>query len=200
MENANPSSPPESPNSFRNRKIHEITILLEFLNATAPPLKRDSSYLEGDVGFVELFKEYEIGYFSEEEIEEEVVEVEELGVEYFDKYPTRDELAYHKVDPEDIRRISNFTGRTRGMPIFVGNFTYIADFLIVEDISPLIDPCLSQVVLRKPFVEIEQFRSLSTVEKEYKQSVYFRNDEEKRRGVDYVMKKIFGFYKECPEL
>ncbi|GJT54868.1 reverse transcriptase domain-containing protein [Tanacetum coccineum] len=38
------------------------------------------------------------------------------------------------------------------------------------------------------------------MEKEHKQSVYFSNDEDKRRGVDYVMKKIFGFYKEYLEL
>ncbi|GJV96431.1 hypothetical protein Tco_1548008 [Tanacetum coccineum] len=38
-------------------------------------------------------------------------------------------------DPKDLRRIRNFTGRIEGMHIFVGNFTYIADFLIVEDIS-----------------------------------------------------------------
>ncbi|GJY99556.1 hypothetical protein Tco_0516986, partial [Tanacetum coccineum] len=118
----------ESSNSFRNRKIRE---------------------------------DYEIGDFSEEEIEEEedVVEVEELGVEYFDKYPTRDEPSYDKqleprVDHEDLRRISNFTGRIRGMHVFVGNFTYIAHFLIVEGISSVIDPCLSQVVLGKQFVEV----------------------------------------------
>ncbi|GJX09980.1 MAK10-like protein [Tanacetum coccineum] len=34
------------------------------------------------------------------------------------------------------------------------NFTYVIDFMIVEDISSIIDPRLSQVVLRKPFVEI----------------------------------------------
>ncbi|GJZ21504.1 reverse transcriptase domain-containing protein [Tanacetum coccineum] len=117
-------------------------------------------------------------------------------------------------DPENSRKISNFTGRIRGMHIFVGNFTYITDFLIVEDIGSTIDPCLSHVELGKPFVKvsnmtyypsigivkytdgmdevayqmphkIEQFRPLLNIEKEHKQSVYFRNDEDKRRGVDY---------------
>ncbi|GJX22444.1 hypothetical protein Tco_0226889 [Tanacetum coccineum] len=115
------------------------------------------------------------------------------------------------------------------MHIFVENFTYIADFLIVKDISSVIDPCLSQVVLGKPFVEvsnmtydsslgivkftngvdevaykmphkIEQFQSLSNMEKEHKQSVYFRNEEDKKRGIDYIMKKIFGVYKKFLEL
>ncbi|GKG05706.1 hypothetical protein Tco_0325792, partial [Tanacetum coccineum] len=30
--------------------------------------------------------------------------------------------------------------------------------------------------------------------------VYFRNEEDKRRGVEYVMNKILRFYKECLEL
>ncbi|GJS77782.1 hypothetical protein Tco_0727663 [Tanacetum coccineum] len=109
------------------------------------------------------------------------------------------------------------------------NFTYIVDFMIIKDISSIIDPRLSQVVLGKPFVEIsnmthdpqegivrftngndevaykmphkiEQYNSLSNLEKEHTKSVYLRNEEHKRRGVQYVMSKILGFYKECLEL
>ncbi|GJX89018.1 hypothetical protein Tco_0341032 [Tanacetum coccineum] len=57
-------------------------------------------------------------------------------------------------DPESLRGISNFTGRVTGMHVSVGNFTYVLDFIIVEDISSVIDPRLSQVVLGKPFVEL----------------------------------------------
>ncbi|GJQ98440.1 hypothetical protein Tco_0009579 [Tanacetum coccineum] len=134
-----------------------------------------------------------------------------------------------KEDLEGIRGISNFIGRIRGMHIFVGNYTYVSDFMIVEDISLIIDPRLSQVVLGKPFVEIsnmshdlslgivrfangideiaykmphkiEQFNSLTDLEKENTKSVYFRNKEDKRRGVEYMMNKILGFYKECLDL
>ncbi|GKA39377.1 hypothetical protein Tco_0731928, partial [Tanacetum coccineum] len=98
-----------------------------------------------------------------------------------------------------------------------------------EDISSIIDPRLSQVVLGKPFVEIsnmthgppkgvvrftngtngiaykmpykiEQYNSLLDLEKEHTKSVCLRNKEDKRRGVEYVMSKILGFYKECLEL
>ncbi|GKC85741.1 hypothetical protein Tco_1141458 [Tanacetum coccineum] len=48
--------------------------------------------------------------------------------------------------------------------------------------------------------EIEQYNLLSDLEKEHTKSVYLRNDEDKRRGVEYVMSKILGFYKECLEL
>ncbi|GJW40186.1 hypothetical protein Tco_0066031 [Tanacetum coccineum] len=171
---------------------------------------------------------------NEEElgVGENVVTGKELGVGYFDKFPTRSELAYHKYlmdDPEGIIGISNFTGRIRGMHIFVGNFTYVSNFMIVEDISSVIDPKLSQVVLGRTFIKIsnmthdlslgivkftiganeiaykmphkiEQYSSLSNLEKEHTKLVYFRNEEDKRRGLDYVMNKISGFYKECLEL
>ncbi|GJY77390.1 hypothetical protein Tco_0482506 [Tanacetum coccineum] len=127
------------------------------------------------------------------------------------------------------RRVSNFTRRIKGIHVFVRNFTYVIDFMIVNDISSIIDPRLSQVVLGKPFVEIsnmthdppegvirftngtnevsykmlhkiEQYNSLSDLEKEHIKSDYLRNEEDMRRGVEYVMSKILGFYKECIEL
>ncbi|GKA54809.1 hypothetical protein Tco_0753758 [Tanacetum coccineum] len=184
---------------------------------------------DSDVMIIELIRKNDD--YSDEELEKEdnVEGEEELGVEYFDKFPTRSELAYHKEDPKSLREISNFTGRIRGMHIFVGNFTYVSNLLIVEDISSVIDPYLSQVVLEKPFVQlsnmtydsslgivkftnradeiaymiphkIKQFKSLSNMEKQHTQSVYFKNEEDKRRGVDYVMSKILGLYKECLEL
>nr|GEW40981.1 retrotransposon Orf1 [Tanacetum cinerariifolium] len=105
------------------------------------------------------------------------------------------------------------------MHVFVGNFTYIIDFMIIKDISSIIDPGLSQVMLGKPFVKtsnmthdpqegvvrfnngddevaykmphnIEQYNSLSTLEKEHAQSFYLRNEEDKRRGVElYLMRR-----------
>nr|GEU30519.1 MAK10-like protein [Tanacetum cinerariifolium] len=109
------------------------------------------------------------------------------------------------------------------------NFTFVTDFMIIEDISPLTNPRILQVVLGKPFVDIlnmthdlpkgvvrftkrtdkiaykirhkiEQYDSLSNLEKDHTKSVYLRNDEDRRRGVMYVMSKILGFYKECLEL
>nr|GEU96876.1 MAK10-like protein [Tanacetum cinerariifolium] len=97
------------------------------------------------------------------------------------------------------------------------------------DISPIIDLGLSQVVLGKPFVEIsnmthdppksvvrftngtnevaykmphkiEQYNSPSNLEKDHTKSVYLRNEEDMKRGVEYVMSKVLEFYKECLEL
>ncbi|GJY64283.1 hypothetical protein Tco_0465743 [Tanacetum coccineum] len=119
-----------------------------------------------------------------------------------------------KLDPRENSDggVNNFTGRIKGIHVFIGNFTYVIDFMIVEDISLIIDARLSQVVLGKPVVEIsnmthdppegvvrftngtnevaykmphkiEQYNSLSDLEKEHTKSVYIRNEEDRRRGV-----------------
>ncbi|GKA15620.1 hypothetical protein Tco_0695367 [Tanacetum coccineum] len=70
------------------------------------------------------------------------------------------------------------------------------------------DSSLGVVKLTKGVEEIaykmphktEQYDSLSNEEKKNMKSVYFRNKEDKRKGVEYVMSKILGFYKECLEL
>ncbi|GJY45653.1 zinc finger, CCHC-type containing protein [Tanacetum coccineum] len=82
--------------------------------------------------------------------------------------------------------ISNFTGRIKGMHVFVGNFTYVIDFMIVEDISSILDPRLSQVVLGRPFIEISNMTHdpPKDLEKEHTKSVYLRNEEDKRRGAE----------------
>nr|GEU77515.1 MAK10-like protein [Tanacetum cinerariifolium] len=86
-----------------------------------------------------------------------------------------------KLDPRENsdRGVSNFTGRIKEMHVFVGNFTYVTNFMIFEDINSVIDPRLSKVVLRKPFVEISNMTHdpPEDLEKEHMKSVYLRNEE-----------------------
>ncbi|GJS67606.1 putative reverse transcriptase domain-containing protein [Tanacetum coccineum] len=63
--------------------------------------------------------------------EREGAKTEEIVVEYFDTFPTRNELTYHRKDKRDA--------------CLLGNFTYVVDFMIVEDISSIIDPRIQQV-------------------------------------------------------
>ncbi|GJU32094.1 hypothetical protein Tco_1175683 [Tanacetum coccineum] len=247
---------------------------------------------DGEVMFIEIIRDDDEPW-NEGPNEGEGSTMEEPVVEYFDTFPTRYELTYHRYlmsglvpsiflrnpiimegcpynikipcnirhmhiekayidlnSPLNImarmmynwimrikldlrenanRGISNFTRTIKGIHVFVGNFTYVVDFMIVKDISSIIDPRLSQVVLGRSFVEIsnmthdppkgvvrfirgvdevaykipykiEQYDPLSDLEKEHSKSIYLRNKEDKRRGVKYVMIKILGFYKEFLEL
>ncbi|GKB44598.1 hypothetical protein Tco_0889540 [Tanacetum coccineum] len=106
---------------------------------------------DGEVMFIEIIQNDDEPQ-NEDPHEGEGATTEEPVVEYFDTFPTRNELTYHREDANG--GISNFIGRIKGMHVFIGNFTYFIDFMIVEDISSILDPRLSQVVLGRPFIEI----------------------------------------------
>ncbi|GJW43949.1 hypothetical protein Tco_0072748 [Tanacetum coccineum] len=231
---SNPHPQPNPLASITTEQVQKLNLMLESLGLV--PQSSNTKFVctkeeDEEVMFIEIIRDDDEPH-NESPNEGEGTTTKGPAVEYFDTFPTRDELAYHKkLNPrEDANEgISNFTGRIKGMHVFIGNFTYVVDFMIVEDISSIIDPRLSQVVLRWPFIEIsnmthdlpegvvrftngddevaykiphkiEQYNSLSNLEKEHTKPVYLRNEEDKRKGVDYVMSKILGFYKECLEL
>ncbi|GJS02982.1 hypothetical protein Tco_0319490 [Tanacetum coccineum] len=62
---------------------------------------------------------------------------------------------------------------------------------------------IPSMILSDPIImlhKIEQYDSRLDMEKENTESVYFRNEEDNRKGVEYVMSKILWFYKEFLEL
>nr|GEV62711.1 retrotransposon Orf1 [Tanacetum cinerariifolium] len=224
---------PDPSISFLTEKVLKFTSLFESLGLV--PLSPNVELVctkeeDGDMMFIEIIPKDDDS--RKEEPEVEGATTKEPVVEYFDIFLPRDELTYHrKLNPREgaNRGISNFTRRIKQLHVFIGNFTYVIDFMIAEDISLILDPRLSQVVPGRPFIEIsnmthdppegvvrfirgtdevaykmphkiEQYDSLSNLEKEHTKSVYLRNEEDKRRGVECVMSKILGFYKECLEL
>ncbi|GJV55447.1 hypothetical protein Tco_1456452 [Tanacetum coccineum] len=261
--NSNPHPQPDPLASITTEQVQKLNSMLESLGLV--PQSSNTKFVctkedDGEILFIEIIRDDDEPQ-NESPNEGEGTTTEGPTVEYFDMFPTRDELTYHnhvhvkkayidlnsplnimtrmmynwimrrKLNPREDANggISNFTGRIKGMHVFIGNFTYVVDFVIVEDISSIIDPRLSHVVLGRPFIEIsniphdlpegvvrftnrddevaykmphkiEQYNSLSNLEKEHTKSVYLRNDKDKRSGVDYVMSKILGFYKECLEL
>ncbi|GJU37918.1 hypothetical protein Tco_1186272 [Tanacetum coccineum] len=97
----------------------------------------------------------------EEETEGETKEEEEDDQEHFDTFPTMKEL------------------RVKGLKVFVGNFTYECDFMVLEDTTSVIDHYLGSVVFGKPFVEAtglvynkEEYREVTTI---FTDSNQFRN-------------------------
>nr|GEX14401.1 protein kinase-like domain, concanavalin A-like lectin/glucanase domain protein [Tanacetum cinerariifolium] len=55
--------------------------------------------------------------------------------------------------PSNPWKINNFIGRVKGLKVFVGNFTYEFDFMVLEDTTSVIDHDLGSVIFGKPFVE-----------------------------------------------
>ncbi|GKB41034.1 MAK10-like protein [Tanacetum coccineum] len=191
----NPSVPPDLLISFITEKVLKLNSFFESLGLVPQSSNTKLVCTKGDdsdVMFIEIVK-------TNDDSHKEEPKVGEQEVEYFDIFPTRSELAYHKY-------------------LMCGNFTYNIDFMIVEDISSIIDLRLSQVVLGRPFVEIsnmnhdppegvvrftnktnevaykmphkiKQYNSLSDLEKQHTKLFYLRNDEDRRRGVEKFLIK-----------
>ncbi|GKE34468.1 hypothetical protein Tco_1453790 [Tanacetum coccineum] len=49
--------------------------------------------------------------------------------------------------PSNPKKICNFVGRVRGLKVFIGNFTYECDFMVLEDSTSVIDHDLGSVVI-----------------------------------------------------
>ncbi|GJS94602.1 MAK10-like protein [Tanacetum coccineum] len=195
--------------TVKNSKLSTYPVLFALLTQLKTRNAQLKPTEDGDVMFIKIIP-------KDDNSSEEEPEVGGQEVEYFDIFPTRSELAYHKylmcgpipsiflqnpiimegrplnlkilcnighvhvekayidlksplyimarmmynwimrrkLDPMENTngRVSNFTGRIKGSMSFHRNFTYIVDFMIIKDISSIIDPRLSQVVLGKPFV------------------------------------------------
>ncbi|GKC48527.1 hypothetical protein Tco_1071272 [Tanacetum coccineum] len=222
-----PKQPEES--QVNKPDVQKLNSMLKLLGLVPQSYNTKFVYTkedDGEVMFIEIIRDDDEPQ-NESPNEGEGTTTEGSAVEYFDMFPTRYELTYYKnlrkLDPRENANggISNFTGRIKGMHVFVGNFTYAVDFMIVEDISSIIDPRLSQVVPGRPFIEIsntthdlpegvvrfpsennevaykmphkiEQYNSLTDLEKEHTKSVYLRNEEEKEEELTmlYLMRRI----------
>ncbi|GJT72220.1 hypothetical protein Tco_1031506 [Tanacetum coccineum] len=103
--NTTPPSPPDPSISFITGKVHKLNSFLE--SSGLVPRSSNTKFVctkedDGDVMFIEIIKKNDDS--REEELEEdENAMTGGLGVEYFDIFPTRSKLAYHKNE-EDRRR------------------------------------------------------------------------------------------------
>ncbi|GKD75890.1 hypothetical protein Tco_1334172 [Tanacetum coccineum] len=170
-------TPPDLSISFVTEKVLKFNSLFESLGLVPPSPNAElvcTKEEDGDVMFIEIILKDDSSHKEEPEARVQ-------------------EIMRRKLNPKENGNegISNFTGRIKGMHAFVGNFTYVVDFMIVEDISSIIDPRFTnendEVTYKMPR-KIEQYNSLSNLEKEHTKLDYLRNEEDKRRGIDYVIK------------
>ncbi|GJZ35771.1 hypothetical protein Tco_0581588 [Tanacetum coccineum] len=122
--------------------------------------------LEEELGLEEI-----VSKEIKEELEDEFEEGEEeddLGHEYFDKFPINDELAYHRELYIHYRLLS---GRTCVVKFTDG---------------------VEQIAFQMP-QKVEQFRLVPNLEKVCMQSVYIKSDIDKRKGVDCLSNEIFSY-------
>ncbi|GJU99222.1 hypothetical protein Tco_1328493 [Tanacetum coccineum] len=153
---------------------------VHFVNSIIILNKEDESKEEGSVkSSVTKNEDHEMTFENveefKEETKEETEEEEEDNPKHFDTFPTIKELGYHewllknprphglhynwimsnrlkpRRKPSNLKKIYNFVGRVRGLKVFIGNFTYECDFMVLEDTTSVIDHDLGSVVFGKPF-------------------------------------------------
>ncbi|GKC83851.1 protein kinase-like domain, concanavalin A-like lectin/glucanase domain protein, partial [Tanacetum coccineum] len=76
--------------------------------------------------------------------------------------------------PSNPSKNINFIGRVKGLKVFIGNFIYKCNFMILEDTTSIIDHHLGEIVFGKPFA-----RNTGLVYDQEKGTVTFKKDDEK---------------------
>ncbi|GJX77708.1 hypothetical protein Tco_0324519, partial [Tanacetum coccineum] len=120
----------------------------------------------------------------EEETEGETEEEEEDDQEHFDTFPTmkKIKIVSNRLEPRrkplNPKKNYNFVGRVKGLKVFVRNFTYECDFMVLEDTTSVIDHYLGSVVFGKPFMEATKLvynkEEETVVFERYKEMIIFK--------------------------
>ncbi|GKA94910.1 hypothetical protein Tco_0816948 [Tanacetum coccineum] len=79
-----------------------------------------------------------------------------------------------RLKPSNPSKYNNFVGRGKDLKIFVGNFTYECNFMILEDTTSIIDHRLGELVFGKPFA-----RDTGLVYNQEEGTVTFEKDNKK---------------------
>ncbi|GJT88075.1 hypothetical protein Tco_1069792 [Tanacetum coccineum] len=176
----------------------------------------EPSCLEGEPEFESIIGKQESGEF-EEEIEEEVKdEEEEDELEYFNIFPTREELEYHEWI---LKKPRPFWVRAK-----VRKWN-----LILEDVSSVTDHYLGEMVLGKPFVKesklihdrdegtvmfeknnervtfkmlykLERFKDIEDLNTDNIPPFFIKSKGDEEKGEGYVSMKRMTYYSECLNL
>ncbi|GKA44945.1 hypothetical protein Tco_0737741 [Tanacetum coccineum] len=90
----------------------------------------------------------------------------------------------------------NIIGAVMNVPIFVGTFSVVTDFAVLEDIDAYRDKGMGDVIVGEPFlreVRIKAKRFEGTI------TLYNGNDEvsekDVKNGISHAYQKLKGFYK-----
>ncbi|GJU21890.1 protein kinase-like domain, concanavalin A-like lectin/glucanase domain protein [Tanacetum coccineum] len=95
-----------------------------------------------------------------------------MSKQHYNKIMNKGLKSRHK--PSNPSKNNNFVERVNGLKVFIGNFTYECNFMILEDTTSIIDHHLGEVVFGKPFA-----RNTGLVYDQKKRTVTFEKDDAK---------------------
>ncbi|GJR13253.1 hypothetical protein Tco_0795905 [Tanacetum coccineum] len=155
----------------------------------------EENEMETDMEVEEEIDEEESEFETDEEVKEIIEEGEDDGDgKNFNSFPTMVEFTHHEwllKNPRapwvkarirarlqgsrtTIKISCMYSGRIRGLKIFIGSFAYKCDFMILEDTTSIIDRHLGEMVFGRPFIE-----GIGLVYNDEEGTVMLKQDDEK---------------------
>ncbi|GJY49227.1 hypothetical protein Tco_0439183 [Tanacetum coccineum] len=92
---------------------------------------------------------------------------------------------------------NNVVGALMNVPIFVGTFSIVTDFFVLENIDDYRDEGMGDVIFGEPFlrevgIKTRRFEGMITIYNEWMMRV---SEEDKMNGISHSYQKLKGFYK-----
>ncbi|GKC66311.1 hypothetical protein Tco_1098909 [Tanacetum coccineum] len=222
--NSNPHPQPNPFASISTKQVRKLNSMLESLRLV--PQSSNTKFIcskedDGEVMFIEIIRDDEPQ--NEDPHDVEGATTEEPIVEYFDTFPTRNELTYHRYlmsgpIPSIFLRnhiITEGCPHNLKIPCNIRHMHIEKAYIDLNSPLNIMTRMMYNWIMRRKLVELGMDSMLAA------RCMYLTggglgeevcglegrgesrrrgNEEDKRRGVEYVMSKILGFYKECLEL
>ncbi|GJX22785.1 mitochondrial proton/calcium exchanger protein-like protein isoform X1 [Tanacetum coccineum] len=124
------------------------------------------------------------------------IELNDLNEPFKIRRNQGDDLMPTIKEGEMVYKGNNVVGALMNVPIFVGTFSVVTDFAVLEDMDAYRDEGMSDVIFGEPFlrdvgIKARRFKGMITI--------YNGNDkvsdEDKKNGISHPYKKLMGFYK-----
>ncbi|GKF41856.1 hypothetical protein Tco_0125198 [Tanacetum coccineum] len=86
---------------------------------------------------------------------------------------------------------NNVVGAVMNVPIFVGTFSVVTDFAVLENMDAYRDEGMGNVIVGEPFL-----REVGIKAKQFKRDYYpLQCEKDKKNGISHAYQKLKGFYK-----
>ncbi|GJV36984.1 hypothetical protein Tco_1409461 [Tanacetum coccineum] len=115
-----------------------------------------------------------------------------------DLMPTIEEGEFHNSIMKDkmVDRGDNVVRALMNVPIFVGTFSVVTDFVVLEDMDAYHDEGMGDVIVGEPFlrevgIKTRRFDGIITLYKSDDEV----NEKDEKNGISYAYQKLKGFYK-----
>ncbi|GJT86638.1 hypothetical protein Tco_1068355 [Tanacetum coccineum] len=125
----------------------------------------------------------------------------DTGIDDYPSYYDYDKKIHIDLKDKMVYKGNNVIGALMNVPIFVGTFSVMTDFAVLEDMDAYRDNGMGDVIFGEPFlreVEIKarRFKGMTTIYNGNDELTYqMVSDEDKKNGISHPYQNLKWFYK-----